>query len=205
MTTTDLNGTGVNPTDVNDVTATDLHDTDLHDTAVLLAAVVRTPAGPLAVVTTTDGVVRAAGYADLDAMIRRLATAGRRAPDVAAVRPGDLPGALVDALGRYADGDPAALDAVPVDQPGGPFSQAAWAAMRRVPPGSTVTYTELAGFAGRPTAVRAAGTACARNLVAPFVPCHRVVRSDGTLGGYAYGLDVKRALLAHERTAAGSD
>ena len=53
------------------------------------------------------------------------------------------------------------------------------------------------------SAVRAVGNACARNLVAPFVPCHRVLRTDGTLGGYYYGLDVKRALLAHESAAAG--
>ncbi len=70
--------------------------------------------------------------------------------------------------------------------------------MRSIPPGQTWSYARLAAEAGRPTAVRAAGSACARNLVAPFVPCHRVVRSDGSLGGYAYGLDIKRALLAHE-------
>lgn len=171
--------------------------------ALLLAAEAATPAGLLTVVTTTDGVVRAAGYAGLDVLVRRLAIAARREPDVVAIRPGDLPPALLDALRRYAAGDPAALDTVPVEQPGGPFSQAAWSAMRRVAPGSTVTYRELAASAGRPTAIRAAGTACARNLVAPFVPCHRIVRSDGTLGGYAYGLDVKRALLEHERAAVG--
>jgi methylated-DNA-[protein]-cysteine S-methyltransferase len=70
--------------------------------------------------------------------------------------------------------------------------------MRAIAPGSTATYAELAAAAGSPTAVRAAGSACARNLVAPFVPCHRVLRSGGTLGGYYYGLDAKRVLLAHE-------
>jgi methylated-DNA-[protein]-cysteine S-methyltransferase len=71
--------------------------------------------------------------------------------------------------------------------------------MREVPPGETITYTELAARAGSPTAVRAAGQACARNVIAPIVPCHRILRSDGTFGGYAYGLHVKRWLLAHER------
>jgi methylated-DNA-[protein]-cysteine S-methyltransferase len=87
---------------------------------------------------------------------------------------------------------------VPVRQPGGAFQQAAWSAMREIPAGHTWSYSELATMAGRPDAVRAAGTACARNTVAPFVPCHRVLRSDGSLGGYAYGLDAKRWLLAHE-------
>jgi methylated-DNA-[protein]-cysteine S-methyltransferase len=71
--------------------------------------------------------------------------------------------------------------------------------MRQIPPGETWSYAELAAKAGRPQAVRAAGQACARNLVAPFVPCHRVVRSGGSLGGYYYGLAVKRWLLDHER------
>ena len=71
-----------------------------------------------------------------------------------------------------------------------------------VPAGVTVTYTELARRAGHPTAARAAASACARNAPALFVPCHRVVRNDGTLGGFRWGLDVKRWLLAFE--AAGS-
>ena len=73
--------------------------------------------------------------------------------------------------------------------------------MRQVRPGSTVTYTELAGSAGNPRAARAAGAACAKNLVPLVVPCHRIVRSDGSLGGYYYGLAIKRWLLAHERVA----
>ena len=73
--------------------------------------------------------------------------------------------------------------------------------MRSIPPGQTWTYAELAAKAGRPAAVRAAGQACARNLVAPFVPCHRVLRSDGTLGGYFFGSETKQRLLDHERAA----
>ena len=71
--------------------------------------------------------------------------------------------------------------------------------MREIPAGTTWSYGELAAKAGSPRAVRAVGQACARNMVAPFVPCHRVVRSDGSLGGYFYGLDTKRWILAHER------
>ena len=157
---------------------------------MLVIGTLETPVGPLTVAAAPDGVVHRALF-------------GGRAvlglPDADVVAPADLPGPVADAVARYWAGELGALDEVEVAQPGGPFRQAAWAAMRRIPAGTTVTYTELAARAGRPAAVRAAGSACARNLVAPFVPCHRVVRADGTLGGYAYGLDVKRALLAHEQ------
>lgn len=105
---------------------------------------------------------------------------------------------ISEAIEAYEAGDGGALDRVPVDQPGGEFYQAAWQAMRQIPPGETWSYAELAAKLGKPKAVRAAGSACARNNVAPFVPCHRILRSDGSLGGYAYGLPVKRALLVHE-------
>jgi len=87
---------------------------------------------------------------------------------------------------------------VPVRAVGGAFREAAWRALRGVAPGTRVTYAELAALAGRPRAVRAAGSACATNPVPLFVPCHRVVRSDGTLGGFAYGLGLKRHLLDAE-------
>src|SRR5205807_2525819 len=78
------------------------------------------------------------------------------------------------------------------------FQQAAWSAMRGVPAGQTISYRELAGRSGTGSA-RAAGSACGRNAVALFVPCHRVVQSGGGLGGYYWGLDRKRWLLEHER------
>ena len=70
--------------------------------------------------------------------------------------------------------------------------------MRAVAPGTTVSYAMLATQAGNPGAPRAAGAACAANLIAPVVPCHRVLRTDGSLGGYYYGLDRKKWLLLHE-------
>jgi methylated-DNA-[protein]-cysteine S-methyltransferase len=73
-----------------------------------------------------------------------------------------------------------------------------WRALRNVPGGAAVTYTELAALAGRPAAVRAAASGCATNLVALVVPCHRIVRTDGGLGGYLFGTDVKESLLRHE-------
>lgn len=172
--------------------------------APLLAVAMPTPAGSLAVLLSVDGVVRAAGFAPVEQMAARLPSVlAERGYEVvedgaALAALGTGPALVAEAVVRYADGELAALDGVPVEQAGGPFQQRAWQAMRAIAPGETVTYAELAVAAGSPSAVRAAGSACARNLIAPFVPCHRVLRSGGALGGYYYGLDVKRALLAHE-------
>ena len=106
---------------------------------------------------------------------------------------------IAAAVKAYFDGDLAAIDAVPVAQEsGGAFRPAVWAALRATPPGRPVTYAELARRCGRPAAPRAAGAACAANACALVVPCHRAVRLDGGLGGYLWGLPVKRGLLAHE-------
>jgi methylated-DNA-[protein]-cysteine S-methyltransferase len=168
-----------------------------------------TPAGTLSVLVGPDGVVRAAGFAPVATIVARLRAVAGAHRDTEAWSLRDVPARdadrddvladVVEAVRGYLSGDLHALDTVPVVQPGGPFFQEAWTAMRSVAPGRTVTYAELAAAAGRPAAVRAAGSACARNLVAPFVPCHRVVRAGGALGGYYYGLEVKRALLALEQ------
>ena len=157
------------------------------------------PGGTVVVVVDPDdGAVVASGFADLATtfgfLSERERARGHREvdPTAASVRP------VVEALTDYAAGDLAALDRVAVRQHGGPFLEEAWAALREVKAGETDSYAGLAVRAGRPEAVRAAGQACARNKVAPFVPCHRILRTDGSLGGYAYGLAVKEALLAHE-------
>src|SRR5690606_41781722 len=96
---------------------------------------------------------------------------------------------------------PAVERLVDAHRPGGGYDGClarAWAALRRIPPGRTLPYTRLATAAGRPAAVRAAGMACARNPVSLIVPCHRVVRADGALGGYRWGVEVKRWLLNFE-------
>lgn len=94
--------------------------------------------------------------------------------------------------------DPQALDRIPVAISGDGFRERAWRSLRAVPAGETVSYQELAELAGNGRAARAAGTACATNRLAPFVPCHRVVRGDGRVGEYGYGSDRKRAMLSHE-------
>ena len=105
---------------------------------------------------------------------------------------------ISDLIGDYFDGDIAALNAISVRQPGAPFSQAAWKVMKKVKAGNVISYGELAERAGSPNAVRAAGSACAKNAIVLIVPCHRIVKTGGALGNYAYGLDKKEWLLRHE-------
>ena len=105
---------------------------------------------------------------------------------------------ITDLLEDYFAGDLKAIDGISVRQAGESFSQSAWKAMRKVSAGKTISYAELAKKAGSPDAIRAAGTACARNQVVIVVPCHRIVKSGGALGNYAYGLDAKEWLLRHE-------
>jgi len=105
---------------------------------------------------------------------------------------------ISDLISDYFDGDLSALNAIKVRQPGAPFSQAAWKAMRRVKAGKTMSYADLADRAGSPAAVRAAGSACAKNAIVLVVPCHRIVKTGGALGNYAYGLNKKEWLLRFE-------
>ena len=98
----------------------------------------------------------------------------------------------------YFEGDLDALNAILVRQPGATFTQAAWKAMRKIKPGKVLTYTDLAVRAGSPAAVRAAGSACAKNAITVIVPCHRIVKTGGALGNYAFGLAKKEWLLRHE-------
>jgi methylated-DNA-[protein]-cysteine S-methyltransferase len=104
-------------------------------------------------------------------------------------------------IADYFDGDLTAINAIKVSQPGGSFSQAAWKAMRRIRAGKVLSYAELAKNSGSPKAVRAAGSACAKNAIMLVVPCHRIVKTGGALGNYAYGVNKKEWLLRHEGLA----
>ncbi len=108
------------------------------------------------------------------------------------------------ALDAYLAGEWTALDGVAADPGGTPFQREVWEELRRIPPGATISYAELARRVGRPAAVRAVGSANGRNPVAVVIPCHRVVGADGGLTGYGGGLDVKRWLLDHEARAPGA-
>ena len=105
---------------------------------------------------------------------------------------------ISDLIEDYFEGDLSAINAIKVRQPGAHFSQAAWKAMRKVSAGKVISYADLASRAGSPDAVRAAGSACAKNAIMLVVPCHRIVKTGGALGNYAYGLDKKEWLLSHE-------
>jgi len=140
--------------------------------------------------------VLASGWSDDQvAIIERLPAKARPS----GIREGETDAA--SAVRAYYDGDLGAIDAVPVRQFGTDLQQAGWTALREIAPGRPLTYTAFAEALGSPSAVRAAASICARNAPALFVPCHRVLRSDGTLGGFAWGLPVKESLLARERAA----
>ena len=106
------------------------------------------------------------------------------------------------AVRAYFEGDLTALDQLDVAFEGSPFQRAVWTELRRIPAGATISYAQLAEAVGAPRAFRAAGTANGANPVSVIVPCHRVVRADGTTGGYGGGTDRKRWLLEHEHALA---
>lgn len=103
----------------------------------------------------------------------------------------------IDALLDYLRGERTNLD-LPLDVAATPFQREVWDALRAIPYGKTQTYQQVAQRIGRPHATRAVARACASNPVALIVPCHRVVRADGASGGYRWGVERKRALIAHE-------
>jgi methylated-DNA-[protein]-cysteine S-methyltransferase len=157
-----------------------------------------TPAGPFTYVVSDQGAVRASGFTtEVGALLALVHTRLREE-----TRPAADAGGVGQVVRSYLRGDLTALDAVPVEQyTGGPFTAHAWEVMREIKPGQPLTYTGYAALAGRPLAVRAAAAACARNAAALFVPCHRVLGTDGTLRGYRWGLQVKTWLLGHESHA----
>ncbi|WP_439591689.1 methylated-DNA--[protein]-cysteine S-methyltransferase [Microbacterium sp.] len=152
-----------------------------------------TPDGAFTILADEQGRVLASGWtADREAILARLS---------ATAQPADVRERETDASAAaraYYDGDLSAIDDVDVAQSGTAMQLAGWTALRAIAPGEPLSYAEFAAALGQPSAVRAAASICARNAPALFVPCHRVLRSDGTLGGFAWGLDVKQSLLARE-------
>jgi AraC family transcriptional regulator of adaptative response/methylated-DNA-[protein]-cysteine methyltransferase len=153
-------------------------------------AIAETSLGTMLVAATARGICRLSfdeGEAELK----------RRFPN-AAVEPGGE--AMADLVARAV----AAVEAperpndLPLDVRGTAFQEAVWRELSRIPPGESLSYAALAARAGRPNAVRAAGTACGSNQIAILIPCHRARRGDGSPGGYAYGLERKATLLERE-------
>jgi methylated-DNA-[protein]-cysteine S-methyltransferase len=161
-----------------------------------------TTVGPFSMVVDPDGAVLAAGWTAAVTDLLPLIHASLRGEPVARE---DL-GPATRAVRAYHDGELNAPDAIAVRQhTEGAFLATAWQALRKVGPAETVSYTELATRTGNPRANRAAAQACARNAAALFVPCHRIVRTDGGLGGFRWGVEVKRWLLDHESDAGSGD
>lgn len=166
--------------------------------------------------TPEDNVIRAAGFtnpitpsgsrpptgdvAQSDMLWQRLHTSNLELTSRGIAEEETRDGVVPTTLSAYAAGDVSAVDALLVSQRETPFRREVWEALRGVEAGRAVTYSELAGLACRPTAVRAAASVCTTNLVALIIPCHRVVRADGSLGKYLFGRELKGRLLAHEGT-----
>jgi AraC family transcriptional regulator, regulatory protein of adaptative response / methylated-DNA-[protein]-cysteine methyltransferase len=147
--------------------------------------------GPILVAATDKGVCRLAfgvGREELERLF----------PNAELVEGGEEFAGLAQRVVAAVD-DPASGRDIPVDVRGTAFQEAVWRELRKIPPGETRSYAEIAAAAGKPSAVRAAGSANGANHVPVLIPCHCVVRSDGSLGGYAYGLEIKKKLLEREK------
>ncbi len=160
---------------------------------MLLRTTLKTPVGALSLISR-EHILIAAGFTSQDKL---LASISKQERQLESKKVNQIP-IISDLVSDYFDGDLKALDGIKVDQQGEKFSQSAWRVMRKVSPGKTISYADLAKRAGSDDAVRAAGSACARNLIALVVPCHRIVKTGGALGNYAYGLRYKEWLLKHE-------
>ena len=160
---------------------------------MLLRTTLKTPVGALSLISR-EHILIAAGFTSQDELLDSISKQERQ---LESKKVNQIP-IITDLVSDYFDGDLKALDGIKVDQEGEKFSQSAWRVMRKVSPGKTISYADLAKRAGSEDAVRAAGSACARNLIALVVPCHRIVKTGGALGNYAYGLRYKEWLLKHE-------
>jgi AraC family transcriptional regulator of adaptative response/methylated-DNA-[protein]-cysteine methyltransferase len=153
-------------------------------------AMLDTPLGQMLVAATSKGICRLTFDEDLAALQRRFPNAN--------IQPADTAMASLISGVMQAIETPSAMPDLPIDVRGTAFQEAVWRELRKIPAGETRSYADIAAAIGEPGAVRAVGTANGSNPVAVLVPCHRVIRSDGTLGGYGGGLDRKRQLLAAE-------
>jgi methylated-DNA-[protein]-cysteine S-methyltransferase len=161
----------------------------------LLLDLFPSPIGEIRLVTDEEGRLAALDFTDYEA--RNLALLRRHWPDAELVE-GKAPKKVTDALTAYFAGDLAAIDTLEVTTNGTAFQEAAWAALRQIPAGSTRSYAAQAAAIGKPKAMRAVGLANGANPVAIVNPCHRVIGADGGLTGYGGGMHRKRWLLEHE-------
>jgi methylated-DNA-[protein]-cysteine S-methyltransferase len=156
-----------------------------------------TPIGQMLIVTDLEGYLRAVDWADYEIRMNRLLRV-HYGTDGFSLESTRTPNGVTDAISKYFQGNLAAIDTLPVKTGGTPFQGAVWRALRDIPCGTTVSYSNLAKEIGRPSAVRAVGSANGSNPVGIVVPCHRVIGTDGSLIGYGGGIQRKLWLLNHE-------
>jgi len=156
-----------------------------------------TPIGEMLIVSDGDGNLRAVDWTDHEARMRRFLRI-HYGENGLRLEPASNPNNLTHEIRRYFEGELFAIDTLPVQTGGTPFQRDVWAALRKIPCGTTVSYATLAAQIGRPTAVRAVGLANGSNPVGVVVPCHRVIGADGSLTGYGGGIERKAWLLKHE-------
>ena len=166
------------------------------DVTTVMVEMASSSLGIVLVAVTADG-IRAVQLGDdadtLERELRQRIPTATIAPSDARAR--DLADKVVSAIETADEND------LPLDIQGSDFQKSVWTALREIPPGATISYSELATRIGRPAAVRAVAHACAENAHAVLIPCHRAVRSDGSLAGYRWGLERKRMLLEREANA----
>jgi methylated-DNA-[protein]-cysteine S-methyltransferase len=161
--------------------------------SVLLTSTIASPIGTLHMLTRGETVLALthSGFSNL------LSTLSPRELEEKITKTGKVPG-VTEKIIDYFDGNLKAINSIKVKQPGGDFSQSAWVSMRKIKVGTMESYADLAFRAGSPAAVRAAGSACAKNKIAVIIPCHRIIKSGGAIGAYGWGVDTKIWLLKHE-------
>ncbi len=160
---------------------------------MLVSAVQKTPVGNIYLIADS-GLLIAAGFKSMNSLQNRLSPSDK----LRKIEPIEKIPKISKLIDNYFEGRLDALNLIQVRQPGAQFSQRVWRVMRAIPAGMTISYAQLAKKAGSPAAFRAAGTACGNNLIAPIIPCHRIIKSDGTLGNYGYGVAIKEKLLRLE-------
>lgn len=161
---------------------------------IVQSITVDTPDGIFHILIDEKEVARASGFGDLKKLAERLP---RELLDAEIVPVADH--VYERHVQDYFNGSPTALNAIPRSQIGSEFQMDVWNAISTIPYGQTISYKELAKKAGRPEAIRAAGTICGLNRLILLVPCHRILKSDGGIGNYLYGVRIKESLLKRER------
>jgi methylated-DNA-[protein]-cysteine S-methyltransferase len=161
----------------------------------LLIHEIKTPWSNIATVmdVTKTPTVIGAGFKPMNKLLKQL----NLGKDIKLIKDAKLEG-VTSLVKDWVDGDLDIFKKINLKQDGAEFMQSCWNQLRKIPGGKVLSYAQLAKKSGNEKAVRAAGSACARNLIAPFIPCHRVIKTNGDIGNYGFGVSLKKALLEHE-------